>query len=202
MVQEKLNLRRVVVYCGSAHTISETYKEAAREFGAMLARREITLVFGGGRVGLMGIVADAVLDGGGEVIGVIPERLRDLELAHEGVTELVVTETMADRKIKMQELSDAAVALPGGAGTFDELFEELVLTQLSYQNKPVGILNVDGFYDHLLAFMSHVASEGFIRAPFDSLLVHADDPEDLLEKLGAFEGFESNLKAKLEMAGP
>ena len=202
MVQEKLNLRRVVVYCGSAHKISDTYKEAAREFGAMLARREITLVFGGGRVGLMGIVADAVLAGGGEVIGVIPERLRDLELAHEGVTELVVTETMAERKVKMQELSDAAVALPGGAGTFDELFEELVLTQLSYQNKPVGILNVDGFYDHLLAFMSHVASEGFIRSPFDSLLVHADSPEDLLEKLEAFEGFESNLKAKLEMAGP
>ena len=201
MVQAKPAIRRIAVYCGSSGDVPGVYRSAARDFGALLAEEGIGLVYGGGRVGLMGIVADAALECGGEVIGVIPHRLQELELGHEGVTELVVTSTMAERKVKMQELSQAAVALPGGPGTLDELFEEMVLTQLCYQSKPVGLLNVDGYYDHLLAFMEHMASQGFVRAPFDKLLNHGATPESLLGKIQSYEGYELNLKAKLEMAG-
>jgi len=201
MTEEQGSIKRVAVYCGSSGDVPEVYKTAAREFGALLARRGLGLVYGGGRVGLMGIVADAALAEGGEVIGVIPHRLQELELGHTGVTELLITETMAERKVKMQELTQAAVALPGGPGTLDELFEEMVLTQLCYQNKAVGVLNVDGFYDHLLSFMEHAASQGFVRAPFDQLLVHGSTPEALMQKIIAYEGYEINLKAKLEMAG-
>ena len=194
-------IRRIAVYCGSSGQVPEVYREAARGFGALLARRGIGIVYGGGRVGLMGILADGALEEGGEVIGVIPDRLQHLELGHQGATELIVTQTMAERKVKIQELSDAAVALAGGPGTLDELFEEVVLTQLAYQSKAVGVLNTAGFYDHLLRFLEHAASEGFIRKPFDRLLVHDSDAAKLLEKLQSYEGYKLNLEDKLKMAG-
>ena len=201
MDDEQSTIRRVAVYCGSSGGVADHYRKAASDFGVRLARRGLGLVYGGGRVGLMGVVADAVLAQGGEVIGVIPYRLQELELGHEGASELIVAQTMAERKVKMQEMAQAVVALPGGPGTLDELFEEMVLTQLSYQNKPAGVLNVEGYFDHLLAFLDHVAAEGFVAAPFDRLLIHAADSDALLDKLIAYRGHEMSLEAKLRLAG-
>jgi uncharacterized protein (TIGR00730 family) len=194
-------IERIAVYCGSSGDIPAVYREAAHAFGTLLARRGIGIVYGGGKVGLMGVVADAALAIGGEVIGVIPDRLQHLELGHEGATELIVTRSMAERKAVIQERSDAAVALPGGPGTLDEFFEEMALTQLCYQEKALGLLNVEGFFDHLIAFLEHASAEGFVREPFERLLVNARTPGELLDKLSAFRGDAMNLEAKLRMAG-
>ncbi len=179
--------RRVCVYCGSSNKVDELYREAARAVGRLLAERGIGLVFGGGRVGLMGVVADAVLAAGGEVHGVIPHKLQALELGHEGCTELFVVDSMHARKMMMAQLSDAFIALPGGWGTFEELCEVTTWTQLNYHKKPVGILNVAGYYDHFLAFIRHAADVGFVRPQHRNLLQASDDPADLLEKLATME---------------
>ncbi len=175
----------VCVYCGSSSGGRQEYADAARALGALLARRRIRLVFGGGSVGLMGIVADAVLDGGGEVTGVIPHRLRTAELAHEGVTEMIAVDSMHARKQRMVELADAFIAMPGGIGTMDELFETWTWLQLGIHSKPVGLLNVADYYDPLIAFLRQMSDHGFIRpAHLDSLQVDRD-AERLLERLGA-----------------
>jgi uncharacterized protein (TIGR00730 family) len=183
----RAGFRRVCVYCGSSEGKRPEYAEAARGLGALLARRGIGVVFGGGRVGLMGAVADGALAAGGEVIGVIPEKLRTRELAHMGLTELIVVDSMHARKTMMAYLSDAFIALPGGWGTLEETFEVTTWAQLNYHLKPVGILNVNGYYNPLLRFVDHAVDEGFIRPVHRGLIVAADAPEALLERLAEVE---------------
>src|SRR5918997_6289064 len=152
-------MRRLAVYCGSSPGADPAFAEVARALGIAMARRGIGLVYGGGRLGLMGIVADAVLDSGGEAYGVIPQALIDLEVAHTGLTELHIVTTMHERKAKMTDLTDAFVALPGGIGTFDELFEAWTWNALGYHAKPFCLLNVDGFWDRLIEFIDHATAK-------------------------------------------
>ena len=151
--------------------------------GTLLAKKGITLVYGGGHVGLMGVIADAVLAAGGEVIGVIPQALADREVAHGGVTDLRVVDSMHTRKAMMAELSDAFIAMPGGVGTFEEFFEAVTWTQLGLHRKPCGLLNVGGFYTPLAAFIDHAVTEGFIKPAHRAIVVVDDDPERLLNTL-------------------
>jgi uncharacterized protein (TIGR00730 family) len=177
--------RRICVFCGSAHGNDPIYTAAARELGRSLAERGIEIVYGGGRVGLMGELADAALAAGGRVLGVIPQRLRDLEVAHSGLSELFVVDTMHARKAMMAHLSDAFIALPGGFGTLEELFEVVTWCQIGYHQKPVGILDVAGYYAPLLRFLDHAEASGFIRDIYRPILQHADDLEALLAQLAA-----------------
>ncbi len=175
--------RRVAVYCASSTAIPAHYFDAAREVGTLLAHRGVGVVCGGGRVGLMGALADAALEGGGEVVGVIPQKLYDLEVGHRGLTELYVVDSMRARKSMMAALADAFVALPGGWGTLEELFEVATMTQLNYHDKPVGILNVAGYFDGLLGFLSRAADEGFVRPVHRELIQVDEDMAALLDKL-------------------
>lgn len=175
--------RRVCVFCGSSTGASPVYREAATALGRLLAERGVGVVFGGGRVGLMGALADGALACGGEVVGVIPGPLRTRELAHPGVSTMHVVPTMHARKALMNELSDAFVALPGGFGTFDELFEVVTWAQLGIHEKPIGLLNVGGYFDALLALVGHAVDEGFVRQPQRGLLAVADEPAALLAAL-------------------
>ncbi len=177
----------ICVYCGSSQSTSTRYLETARVVGVRLAELGIRVVYGGGNVGLMGAVADAAMGAGGAVVGVIPDKLRDLELAHDGISELFVTNTMHERKMKMAELADAFIALPGGWGTLEEIFEVTTWTQLRYHDKPVGMLNAHGYYDHLLAFLRHAADEGFIRPQHRGLINTATDLDALIEAMATSE---------------
>jgi len=182
----KSKLKRVCVYCGSNPGARREYAEAARLVGRTLAERGIGLVFGGGSVGLMGVVADAVLAAGGEAIGIIPKGLRASELAHEGVSRLITLDSMHQRKQRMVDIADAFIALPGGIGTMDELFETWTWLQLGIHSKPVGLLNVAGYYDGLVAFLGHMRDERFLRdMDYQSLIVD-DLFERLLDRLAAF----------------
>jgi uncharacterized protein (TIGR00730 family) len=163
-------MRRLCVFCGSSTGEKEVYATAARRLGQALAARGLGLVFGGGHIGLMGVLADAVLAAGGQVIGVIPRSMVARELAHGGLTELHVVETMHQRKALMADLSDAFAALPGGFGTADELFEILTWSQLGLHDKPIGLLNIDGFFDPLLAWLERCTAEGFLRESHSDLL--------------------------------
>ena len=177
----------VCVYCGSSTGERPEYANAARELGTLLAKRKIRLIFGGGSVGLMGVLADAALDGGGHVTGVIPHGLRTAELAHEGVTEMIEVDSMHDRKQRMLELSDAFIALPGGIGTMDELFETWTWLQLGIHVKPVGLLNVGGYYDPLIAFLRRMSRHGFLRTEhLESLLIDVDALR-LIERCAQYE---------------
>lgn len=164
-------MRRLAVYCGSASPADPVYIEAAREVGRTLAGRGIGVVYGGGRLGLMGAIADAALAAGGEVIGIIPQALVDAEVAHRGLSELHVCRTMHERKQAFTDLSDGFVTLPGGTGTMDELWEALSWAQLGYHAKPVGLLNVAGYYDGLIAFNARMIEVGFIRPQHAGLLI-------------------------------
>ncbi|MET0344288.1 MAG: TIGR00730 family Rossman fold protein [Polyangiales bacterium] len=174
---------RVCVFCGSSPGRVPAYREAAAAFGGVLAREGVGLVFGGGAVGLMGVVADAARAEGGEVIGVIPEALATREIAHYGLTELRVVGSMHERKALMAELSDAFVALPGGIGTLEELFEVWTWGQLGLHAKPVALLDVDDFYAPMIRFLDGMVHEGFLRAPHRALLHVARDPVALLAHL-------------------
>jgi uncharacterized protein (TIGR00730 family) len=176
-------MRRVCVFCGSSPGARAAYVEAARALGRELARRGLGLVYGGGNVGLMGALADEVLAAGGEVVGVIPRALVSREVAHAGLTELEIVETLFERKGRMLELADAFVSLPGGVGTLDELFEVLTWVQLGYLAKPCGLLEVAGHYAPLLAFLDRLVTERFLRPEHRALLLVADDPEALLSRL-------------------
>lgn len=175
-----MSIQSVCLFCGSNSGAKPAYTAAAFALGTTLAARDITLVYGGGNIGLMGTTADAVLAGGGRVIGVIPEFLKAREVAHEGLSELHVTRTMHERKALMEDLSGAFITLPGGFGTYDEFFEMLTWAQLSVHNKPIGLLNVDGFFDPLLAMVEHGVKEGFVAPGNLELFVVANDVDSLL----------------------
>jgi uncharacterized protein (TIGR00730 family) len=180
-------LGRVCVYAGSSHGADPVYREAAAELAHTLVERSIGIVYGGGNVGLMGVVADTALAAGGEVIGVIPRSLLDREVAHGGLTEQRVVSSMHERKATMADLSDAFVALPGGIGTVEELVEVYTWTQLGLHAKPCALLNAGGYYDHLVRFLDHAVSERFLRQEHRDLLVVAERPGDLVERLERFE---------------
>lgn len=178
----------VCVYCGSRFGASPAFLAAAQSLGRLIGERGWRLVYGGGNVGLMGATADAALAAGAEVVGVIPERLKTLEVGHLGLTELIVVESMHERKREMAERADVFVALPGGIGTFEELFEVWTWRHLGYHDQPIGLLNVSGFYDPLLAFMQHTLDAGFIDAQQQAMLTVDADPATLLDKLAAEAG--------------
>jgi uncharacterized protein (TIGR00730 family) len=180
-------MRHLCVFCGSSAGTRPVYAEAARDLGILLAARGIGLVYGGGHVGLMGVLADAVLRGGGKVVGVIPQALVERELAQAGLTRLEVVDTMHQRKARMADLADGFVALPGGYGTLDETFEILTWAQLGIHAKPVGLLNVAGFFDPLLAWVRLAAAEGFVRPQHVDFLHVASDGAALLDALGRHE---------------
>jgi uncharacterized protein (TIGR00730 family) len=180
-------MRRVCVFCGSSVGNQAAYAEAAIAMGALIARRGLGLVYGGGNVGLMGIVATAALEHGGEVIGVIPQALADREIAHTGLSDLRIVDSMHTRKAMMADLSDAFIAMPGGVGTFEEFFEVVTWTQLGLHRKPCGLLNVNAFYTPLAAFIDKAVSEGFIKPIHRTAIVVDDDPERLLDTLGTIE---------------
>ncbi|MGO9211608.1 MAG: TIGR00730 family Rossman fold protein [Terriglobales bacterium] len=178
-------LKRICVFCGSSVGSRPQYAAAARELGRMLAERGLGVVFGGGKVGLMGVLADAALAAGGEVLGVIPEALVAREIGHNGLTTLHVVRSMHQRKTLMADLADAFIALPGGYGTFEEFFEAVTWTQLGIHTKPCGLLNVDGYYDALLALLGRAVADGFIQEKNRQLVIDAPDVPTLLQKLEA-----------------
>jgi hypothetical protein len=180
-------IRRVCVYCGANVGARPAYADAARRLGRVLGERGLGLVYGGGNVGLMGALADAALLAGAEVIGVIPRALVARELGHQGITELRVVETMHERKAVMAELADAFVALPGGLGTLDELFEAMTWAQLGLHQKPIGLLEVDGFFAPLVAYLDRAVTEGFVRTEHRAALLVAPEPEELLERFAAYQ---------------
>lgn len=180
-------MKRIAVYCGSASPADTRYVALAAEVGRQLAERGIGVVYGGGRLGLMGAVADAAMAAGGEVIGVIPEALVGAEVAHTGLTRLEVVPGMHARKQAFVDLSDGFLTLPGGVGTMDELWEAISWAQLGYHAKPVGVLNAFGFYDHLLAFNRHMIETGFIRQAHAGIMVAEHDLDLLLARMAAHE---------------
>jgi uncharacterized protein (TIGR00730 family) len=177
------NVRRLAVYCGSAPGARPVFAEATKTTAKAMVSRDVELVYGGGRLGLMGLIADSVLDLGGKVYGVIPAALVELEVAHEGVTELHRVETMHERKAKMTELADAFLALPGGIGTLDELFEAWSWNALGYHAKPFCLLNVEGFWDGMIEFIDHATRSGFLSQQRRSQLLVAQTPDEALELL-------------------
>ena len=181
-----MRLARICVYCGANAGRDPAYAAAAQAMGRALARRGIGLVTGGGRVGLMGVVAESALAAGGSVTGVIPEALMNKELAHAGLTELIVTRSMHERKARMAELADGFIALPGGLGTYEELFEIWTWAQLGWHRKPCGLLNANGFYDRLVAFVDHAAGEGFLRPEHRAMLVVDTDAERLIDRFADY----------------
>jgi uncharacterized protein (TIGR00730 family) len=177
---------RICVFCGSSAGKRPAYAEAARATGRALLERGLGLVYGGGNVGLMGVLADTVLAGGGEVIGVIPEALMRREVGHSGLTTLHVVDTMHQRKALMADLSSGFVALPGGLGTYEEFFEVLTWSQLGFHPKPCGVLNVDGYFEPLLDMVAHGVTEGFIRDRHQALVMHDSDAGRLLDRFSSF----------------
>jgi uncharacterized protein (TIGR00730 family) len=179
-------MKRLCVFCGSSIGGEPEYAESAALLGQALAARGLGLVYGGGHVGMMRVLADAALRAGGEVIGVIPQSLVDRELAHAGLTKLHVVQTMHQRKALMADLADGFAALPGGFGTAEEFFEILTWAQLGIHSKPIGLLNTRGFFTPLLAWLDHAVDEGFVRPTHRHLLLEADTPEQLLDRLLSF----------------
>jgi hypothetical protein len=180
-------MKRIAVYCGSNKGTRPEYAAAAHELGELLAREKIELVYGGGCVGLMGMVADAALKHGGHVIGVIPEKLVIKEVIHENLPDRRIVKTMHERKALMAELSDGFIALPGGYGTFEEFFEVLAWSQLGWHQKPFALLNIAGFYTHLLQFLDHTTKEGFIRPKHRELVIIESEVKPILRRMKEFQ---------------
>lgn len=178
--------RRICVFCGAFPGLKVAYRQAAEELGRLLAKSSIGLVYGGGRVGLMGTLADAVLEAGGEAIGVIPQSLFQRELGHQSIKDLRIVGSMHERKALMEELSDGFIALPGGFGTLEELFEMITWLQLGVHGKPCGLLNIEGYYDTLLQFLDNVSSEGFLTNTDRQLLLADSNPKTLLDLVLSF----------------
>lgn len=179
-------MKSIAIFCGSSEGFNDIYKDTAYELGAILAERNIRLVYGGAKVGVMGAVAEGALQNNGRVIGVIPRFLRTKEVAHEGLTEMILTETMHERKLKMHELSDGIIAMPGGWGTMEELFEMMTWAQLGLHPKPIGILNTNGFYEPLLALFNNMIEEGFLKEIYRDMVLVSGDIFDLLEKMNNY----------------
>jgi uncharacterized protein (TIGR00730 family) len=182
-----MDLKRVSVFCGSSPGASSVYTDEAERLGIQLAKEGITLVYGGARVGIMGTVANAALQAGGDVIGVIPKMLMTREIAHTELTELIVVNTMHERKAKMEELSDGFIALPGGPGTMEEFFEVYTWAQLGEHQKPIGMLNSNNYYDKLLTFFDHMIEEQFLKPEYQSMIIVEKDPHQLIEKFRLYE---------------
>ena len=180
-------MQAVCVFCGSNYGSDPAYEAGAQAFGQLLASKGIALVYGGGKVGLMGVIADTMLAAGGQVYGVIPESLVEKELAHTGLSKLYVVGSLHERKAKMAMLSDAFVALPGGLGTYEELFEVLSWAQLRLHDKPVGVLNTIGFFDPMLGMLDSAVRSGFMRAANRSLLESGDTPDQLMQALRQYQ---------------
>lgn len=178
-------MKTLAVYCGAAHGANPFYADAARALARAMVEHNIALVYGGGKVGLMGVIADEVLRLGGEATGVIPRALVEREVGHAGLTRLFVVKDMHERKAMMSDLSEGFIAMPGGMGTLEELFEMVTWAQLGIHAKPIGLLNVNGFYDGLRAFVRHQVQEGFVRPEHESLMVAESDPDELIRRLRA-----------------
>lgn len=182
-----LPMHRLCVFCGSSFGSRPEYEQIARHLGTTLAQREIELVYGGGKVGLMGVVADAALEAGGQVIGVIPEALVQMEIGHAGLTELRVVHSMHERKALMADLADGFVALPGGFGTLEEFFEVLTWAQLGFHHKPCCLLNAEGYYDLLLDLCDRTVEQGFVKGENRALILSARSVEDALEQITTYQ---------------
>lgn len=176
-------MNTIVVFCGAGEGYTDIYRETAYSLGALLADRQITLVYGGSKRGIMGALATGALDRKGMVYGVLPHFLQTEEVAHEGLTELILVRTMHERKMKMHELSDGIIALPGGWGTLEELFEMMTWAQLGLHQKPIGILNINGFYDPLITQFSIMLEEGFLKEIFRKIILVSEDMEELLDMM-------------------
>lgn len=179
-------IARVSVFCGTGTGRSDVYVDAARRLAQGLAAEGVAIVYGGASVGLMGTIADAALGAGGEVVGVMPQSLLDAELAHEGLSDLHVVDSMHERKALMAELSDAAIALPGGAGTLDEWFESWTWGQLGLDHSPTALLNVNHYFDHLVAQLDHMVDEGFVRPEHRDMLIVTAEPDEVLPRLASY----------------
>ncbi|WP_306352527.1 TIGR00730 family Rossman fold protein [Flavobacterium sp. '19STA2R22 D10 B1'] len=180
-------MKRITVFCASSFGISDIYKTHAIELGKALAKNDIELVYGGANIGLMGAVADSVLNSGGKVLGVLPHFLKNKEIAHENLTELFLVDSMHERKTKMNELCDGVIALPGGFGTLEELFEMLTWAQLGLHKKPIGILNTNGYYDYLIAFIEHMTGQGLLKEANQKMLLVSDSINDLLDQMRRYD---------------
>lgn len=181
-----MEIKNLAVFCGSSKGADSVYIERAERFGEELAKNNKTLIYGGAQVGCMGALADASLHNGGNVIGVIPQKLKAVEIAHNQLTELHVVNTMHERKSKMAELADGFVALPGGSGTLEEWFEVFTWSQLGYHAKPCGLLNVNHFFDPLIAMLDHTIKEGFLNENYREMIIISSDPKELLEKMDSY----------------
>lgn len=180
-------MKKITVYCGSRTGHSAVYEAGAKALAQEMIKRGLCLIYGAGRVGLMGVIADEMLNSCMEVIGIIPQKLVDREVAHDGCTDLVIVETMRDRKWLMAERGDGFIAMPGGIGTLEELFEIMTLNQLLYIQKPLALYNVNGYYDKLIDFLKHAMEEGFLCPEQEELLIISDDPVDLLDQMEAYQ---------------
>jgi hypothetical protein len=176
-------MKKVAVFCGSSLGFNEIYKNEAVQLGLYFAKNNIGLVYGGGKIGMMGAIADAIIANKGEVIGVIPGLLRQEEVAHKYITQMIVTKTMSKRKVKISKLVDGYIALPGGFGTLDEIFEALTLNQLGIEQKPVGILNTNGFFNHLIQQLDVMVTEGYLKQSNKEMLIISDSINDLISKM-------------------
>jgi uncharacterized protein (TIGR00730 family) len=184
--QKPMNIKKICVYCGSSPGRNPAYSDAASALAKELCARGIGLVFGGGAVGVMGVVADAMLEAGGEVVGVIPKALAKKEVAHYGLSELHVVASMHERKAMMAELADGFIALPGGWGTLEEIFEMLTWAQLGFHEKPCGLLNIEGYYDDLIGFLENSFEQKFVKELYRPLLMKADKPAVLLDQFSVY----------------
>lgn len=179
-------MKSITVFCGSSMGTDEHYRKAASQLGATLAHQQITLIYGGAKVGLMGAVADGVLDNGGKAIGVLPHFLGSKEIAHQGLTELIMVESMHERKMKMNELCDGVITMPGGFGTMEELFEMLTWAQLGLHAKPIGLLNIGGYYDALIVLIQTMVDKGFLKGINQDMLLISADIDALLDKMECY----------------
>ena len=185
-------MKKIVVFCGSSLGFDPVYKQAAIELATEFVKQNITLVYGGGKIGIMGVLASSILEQGGKVIGVIPKLLEKEEVVNTHVSELIVTKNMSERKIIMSKLCDGYISLPGGFGTLDELFEGLTLNQLHIEEKPNGLLNVKQYFDHTLRQLDHMVKEGFLKASNRELLLVDNSAKGLLEKMNRYKAPEKN----------
>jgi len=180
-------MKRIAVFCGSSIGFNSNYAEEAKKLGQYFAKNNISLVYGGGKIGLMGAISDTIIENKGEVIGVIPSLLRHEEVAHTKITKMIVTKKMSKRKVKISKLVDGYIALAGGFGTLDEIFEALTLGQLGIENKPIGILNTNGFFNNTLQQLDHMVSEGFLKQNNRDMILVSENIEELIDKMNTYQ---------------